>query len=107
MLSNEQRELFEAKLEAKKLSKALEEHKRRENELILKNQDLINKNNDNFVEQGEHLHLDDKLINALTAGQEAVSKIQEELEGRIQKDLDQLTIIANNKYAGGHHVYDY
>ena len=37
MVSNEHRELFEAKQEAKKLAKALEEHKRRENELLLKN----------------------------------------------------------------------
>ena len=36
MLSNEQRELLEAKLEAKKLAKSLEEHKRRENELLKK-----------------------------------------------------------------------
>ncbi len=68
MLSNEQRELLEAKLEAKKLAKSLEEHKRRENELLQKNQDLMSKNKDMFVEQGENLHLDDKLINALTAG---------------------------------------
>ena len=31
-------------------------------------QDLMSKNKDMFVEQGENLHLDDKLINALTAG---------------------------------------
>ena len=68
MLSNEQRELLEAKLEAKKLAKSLEEHKRRENELLQKNQDLMSKNKDMFVEQGENLHLDDKLIIALTAG---------------------------------------
>ena len=36
-----------------------------------------------------------------------MSKLQQELESRVQKDLDQLTIIANNKYAAGHHVYDY
>ena len=33
--------------------------------------------------------------------------LQSELEGRIKKDLDQLTIIINNKYAGGKHVFDY
>ena len=36
-----------------------------------------------------------------------MTKLQQELESRIQKDLDQLTIIANNKYAKGHHVFDY
>lgn len=87
MMSNEQRELFEAKQEAKKLGKALEEHKRRENELLQKNNDLMQKNMDQ-VDQGKDLHLDDKLINSQTAGQEAVTKIQEELEGRIQRDLD-------------------
>lgn len=46
-------------------------------------------------------------LNGQSIGQEAVTKLQQELEARIQKDLDQLTIIANNKYAGGHHVYDY
>lgn len=46
MMSNEQRELFEAKQEAKKLGKALEEHKRRENELLQKNNDLMQKNMD-------------------------------------------------------------
>ena len=44
MVSNEQRELFEARQEAKKLAKALEEHKRRENELLQKNNDLMQKN---------------------------------------------------------------
>ena len=29
------------------------------------------------------------------------------MEARVQKDLDQLTIITNNEYAGGKHVYDY
>jgi hypothetical protein len=29
------------------------------------------------------------------------------LEGKIQKELDELTIIANNLYAGGKHAYDY
>ena len=25
----------------------------------------------------------------------------------MKNDLDQLTVIVNNKYAGGHHVFDY
>lgn len=63
MVSNEQRELFEARQEAKKLAKALEEHKRRENELLQKNNDLMQKNIEQ-IELGKDLHLDDKLINA-------------------------------------------
>lgn len=53
------------------------------------------------------MHLDDKLLNAQSAGREAVAKLQADLEERVRKDLDQLTIIANNKYAGGRHMYDY
>ena len=47
------------------------------------------------------------IMNVQSIGQNAVKKIQRDLEAKVQKELDQLTIIANNKYAGGHHVYDY
>lgn len=33
--------------------------------------------------------------------------LQNELEERIKDDLDQLTVIVNNKYAHGKHVFDY
>lgn len=33
--------------------------------------------------------------------------LQNELEDRIKDDLDQLTVIVNNKYAHGKHVFDY
>lgn len=49
-----------------------------------------------YVEAQQEIHLDNKVINAQTIGNEAVKKLQTELEGRVQKDLDQLTVIANN-----------
>lgn len=61
----------------------------------------------NFAAIGSEIQLGNQVINANTIGEEAVTKLQQELESRVQKDLDQLTIIANNKYAKGHHVFDY
>ena len=63
--------------------------------------------NHDYVESQQQIHLDNKILNAQTIGQDAVLKLQKELEARVQKDLDELTVIANNKYAGGRHVYDY
>lgn len=39
--------------------------------------------------------------------QETINQIQSQIEARVQKDLEQLSIIANNKYAGGKRLYDY
>ena len=38
---------------------------------------------------------------------ETVAKIQAQLEAKVQKLLDKLTILTNNQYAKGKHVYDY
>jgi hypothetical protein len=38
---------------------------------------------------------------------ETVNAIQAQIESKVQKELDQLAIIANNQYADGKHVYDY
>lgn len=38
---------------------------------------------------------------------ETVSKIQAQLEAKVQKLLDKLTILTNNQYSKGGHVYDY
>lgn len=51
--------------------------------------------------------MDDQAINAQELSHQTVAKLQAQLEARVQKDLDQLTIITNNEYAGGKHVYDY
>lgn len=81
----------------------------RENEykrqMMIQRQDRQNENE--LMEQQSEIHLNNKALNAETIGQESVSKLQQDLEARVQKDLDQLTVIANNKYASGHHVYDY
>ena len=50
------------------------------------------------MHQEEDLHMEQET---------ELDHLQTELEGRIKKDLDQLTIIINNKYAGGKHVFDY
>lgn len=42
-----------------------------------------------------------------TVTAETVAKIQAQLEGKVQKLLDKLTILTNNQYAKGKHVYDY
>ena len=53
------------------------------------------------------MHLDNMEFSKNFVGQQAVAKIQAQLEAKVQKELDQLTILANNQYGGGKHIYDY
>jgi len=39
--------------------------------------------------------------------QQTVAKVQAQLEAKVQKLLDELTVLANNKYSKGQHTYDY
>ena len=43
----------------------------------------------------------------MSLSQGTVTNIQAQLEAKVQKELDELTIIANNQYSEGKHVYDY
>ena len=43
----------------------------------------------------------------MALSQQTVTNIQAQLEAKVQKELDELTIIANNQYSEGKHVYDY
>lgn len=40
------------------------------------------------MSQAADIHIDDKLVTAQEAGQEAVAKLQSELENKVQKYLD-------------------
>lgn len=53
------------------------------------------------------VNLDESVLNTQQMGHKAVQKLQAQLEAHIQKELDELTVIANNEYAGGKHTYDY
>lgn len=53
------------------------------------------------------VNLDESVLNTQQMGHKAVQKLQAQLEAKIQKELDELTVIANNEYAGGKHTYDY
>lgn len=50
---------------------------------------------------------DVNLDESVLMGHKAVQKLQAQLEAKVQKELDELTVIANNEYAGGKHTYDY
>lgn len=39
--------------------------------------------------------------------EETINQMQSQLEARVQRDLEQLAVIANNKYGHGKRVYDY
>lgn len=39
--------------------------------------------------------------------EQTVAKVQAELESKVQKLLDELTVLVNNKYSKGKHTYDY
>ena len=43
----------------------------------------------------------------MSLSQQTVTNIQAQLEAKVQKELDELTIIANNQYSEGKHIYDY
>ena len=75
--------------------------------MLIQEQRENDERNAELIEAQSQIQLNNKVVNAETIGQDAVKKLQQDLEARVQKDLDQLTVIANNKYAGGHHVYDY
>jgi hypothetical protein len=53
------------------------------------------------------VNLDESVLNTQQMGHKAVQKLQAQLEAKVQKELDELTVIANNEYAGGKHTYDY
>lgn len=53
------------------------------------------------------INLDETVLNTQQLGHKAVQKLQAQLEAKVQKELDELTVIANNEYAGGKHTYDY
>jgi hypothetical protein len=77
--------ISEAEMEANNLAESLKNHRLFENNQL---QSLSGINLDSY-------------------NQETITSIQSQLEARVQKDLEQLSIIANNKYAGGKRVYDY
>ena len=60
------------------------------------------------IQQSESdINLDETVLNTQQLGHKAVQKLQAQLEAKVQKELDELTVIANNEYAGGKHTYDY
>lgn len=81
----EPRVISEAEQEAESLSESLNQHR------LFENHQLQSASEVNVEAQTE----------------ESMSRMQAEIEARVQKDLEQLSIIANNKYAGGKRVYDY
>ena len=46
-------------------------------------------------------------LNLDSYNEEAINQIQAQIESRVQKDLESLATIANNKYGKGKRVYDY
>jgi hypothetical protein len=53
------------------------------------------------------VNLDSEALNSMSLSQHTVTNIQAQLEAKVQKELDELTIIANNQFSEGKHVYDY
>lgn len=45
--------------------------------------------------------------NKALVSEQTVSKVQAQLEGKVQQLLDELTVLVNNKYSKGKHTYDY
>ena len=60
-----------------------------------------------LLENQSDINLDESILTSAEVNAEVVSQIQADLEAKVQKILDQLTILANNKYAKGQHMYDY
>lgn len=117
--------MSEAEFEAKQLEDSLEKAQMHEKELqkqdeLMKVRAVSNlptgsvnaaaddkSNGIELIEGQSDIHLDNMEFSQNMIGQQAVAKIQAQLEAKVQKELDQLTIIANNQFGGGKHLYDY
>lgn len=53
------------------------------------------------------IHMSEKEHNKMLVNQQTVAKVQAQLEAKVQKLLDELTILVNNQYSKGKHTYDY
>lgn len=56
--------------------------------------------NHQLSQSSQELNLDNQ-------SEETINQIQSQIEARVQMDLEQLAVIANNKFGGGKRVYDY
>lgn len=114
-------DLSEAQLEASRLSRALQQHEINVEKMDRRSTTSADSSDTKTTssKSGNSTQLDNEDISLLGAisdlhlenpknlNNDAVMKVQAQLEDRVQKILDKLTILANGKYAKGKIVYDY
>lgn len=119
-ISDQARELSDAEKQAQSLQKSLEMNKQHEAEL--QREDEMRKFKEfqkkNAEEAKKAKHHESELVAGTSeinieeqakqlVSEQTVAKVQAELESKVQKLLDELTVLVNNKYSKGKHTYDY
>jgi len=127
ILDNKRKIKEDAQNVSSDLQKSLRLHQEREEELKLEDErkqflewkkhpkyatDNINEHDiggAELIAAKTEMNLDEhnKISNKALVSEQTVSKVQAQLEGKVQQLLDELTVLVNNKYSKGKHTYDY
>lgn len=123
ILDNKRKIKEDAQNVSSDLQKSLRLHQQREEELKLEDErkqflewkkhpkyasDNINEHDiggAELIAAKTEVNLDEH--NKALVSEQTVSKVQAQLEGKVQQLLDELTVLVNNKYSKGKHTYDY